>query len=49
MADDRPKHALALGTAAPGFALPALDGRVVALGDYRGHQPLLLVFYRGWW
>ncbi len=28
------------------FALPA---RTVSLADYRGRQPVLLVFYRGWW
>ncbi len=49
MTDNRPEHAPAPGTAAPDFALPALDGRTVSLADYRGRQPVLLVFYRGWW
>lgn len=36
MTDNRPEHALAPGTAAPDFALPALDGRTVSLAHYRG-------------
>ena len=49
MAVDRPEHALALDTIAPDFALTAIDGQTVSLPDYRDRQPVLLVFYRGWW
>ncbi len=49
MAADRPGHALALETSAPDFALTATDRQIVALADYRERQPVLLVFYRGWW
>jgi len=31
--------------AAPPFALTAQDGRTIALG----HEPTVLVFYRGYW
>ncbi|MEO6774684.1 MAG: hypothetical protein ABI467_17045 [Kofleriaceae bacterium] len=34
---------------APGFALPAQDGRRVALADELAHGPVVLVFYRGFW
>jgi len=49
MAQEQPAHGVALGTQAPDFSVPASDGRTVSLGDYRGRQPVLLVFYRGWW
>lgn len=49
MSPDHPEHALTLGTIAPDFKLPAIDGQIVALADYRERQPVLLVFYRGWW
>ncbi len=49
MAAERPEHALALETIAPDFALTATDGQIVSLADYRERQPVLLVFYRGWW
>lgn len=49
MAQDHPAHGVAVGTQAPDFSLPARDGTLVSLGDYRGRQPVLLVFYRGWW
>ncbi len=42
-------HGVALGTPAPDFSVSASDGRTVSLGDFRGRQPVLLVFYRGWW
>ena len=32
---------------APAFALPALDGRTVRLGDYRG-KAVLLFFWATW-
>lgn len=37
-----------VGTRAPGFSLPAYDGRTVSLRDYAGKK-LVLVFYRGYW
>jgi len=49
MSPERPDHALARGTLAPDFVLPASDGQRVSLADYRERQPVLLVFYRGWW
>lgn len=33
------------GEVAPAFALPASTGETVRLEDYRGKQPVLLVFY----
>jgi hypothetical protein len=33
---------------APGFALPSLKGKTVALSNYAGMQSIVLVFYRGW-
>lgn len=38
-----PSTMLPLGTAAPGFALPNIDGSTVALSDFAG-KPLLVVF-----
>jgi len=35
---------LTLGTVAPGFALPATDGRTVALGDFADAPALLVMF-----
>lgn len=49
MAQDHPAHGVAVGTQAPDFSLSTSDGNRVSLGDYRGRQPVLLVFYRGWW
>ncbi|GAC1356934.1 MAG: hypothetical protein NVS4B8_17720 [Herpetosiphon sp.] len=46
---NKPEHGLAVGMQAPELALPARGGKTVALADYRGRQPVLLVFYRGWW
>jgi hypothetical protein len=34
---------------APGFALPAQDGRTVSLASELAHGPVVLVFYRGYW
>lgn len=39
----------AVGSEAPGFTLPALDGREVSLSDFRGEAPVVLVFFRGEW
>ena len=33
------------GETAPDFALPASTGETVRLEDYRGKQPVVLVFY----
>src|SRR5262245_20363774 len=41
--------ALRVGERAPDFALPDAAGRTVALADYRGKKPVVLVFYRGYW
>jgi hypothetical protein len=41
--------ALRVGERPPDFTLPDASGRPVALADYRGHTPVLIVFYRGYW
>lgn len=41
--------AFVVGQPAPGFTLPDSAGRPVSLADYRGRQPVVLVFYRGYW
>ncbi len=38
---------LTIGSAAPDFALESQDGMRVALGDFRGKQPVVLIFYPG--
>lgn len=40
---------LRVGAPAPTFTLPDASGRPVALADYRGRTPVVLVFYRGYW
>ena len=40
---------LRVGDRAPDFTLPDAAGRPVSLADYRGKQPVVLVFYRGYW
>lgn len=40
---------LVVGRSAPDFTLPDAAGRPVRLSDYRGKQPVVLVFYRGYW
>ncbi len=40
---------LAVGEAAPDFALPNQDGEDVRLSSFKGRGPVLLVFYRGHW
>jgi peroxiredoxin len=37
-------HMVPLGTPAPGFTLPSVDGRTVALGDFADASALLVVF-----
>jgi cytochrome oxidase Cu insertion factor (SCO1/SenC/PrrC family) len=41
--------AFVVGRPAPDFTLPDSAGRPVSLADYRGRQPVVLVFYRGYW
>jgi hypothetical protein len=41
--------AFVVGQPAPDFTLPDSAGRPVSLADYRGRQPVVLVFYRGYW
>jgi hypothetical protein len=43
------RTALVVGQAAPDFTLPDATGRPARLADYRGHKPVVLVFYRGYW
>ena len=40
---------LVVGRPAPDFTLSDAAGRPVRLSDYRGRQPVVLVFYRGYW
>lgn len=40
---------LRVGERPPDFTLPDASGRPVTLADYRGRQPVILVFYRGYW
>ncbi len=49
MAQQTPKHGLAVGAPAPELALPASDGSTVSLAALRAGGPVLLVFYRSWW
>jgi hypothetical protein len=44
-----PEAAPDVGEPAPGFTLPDHRGESVALRDFRGRGPVLLVFYRGVW
>jgi len=40
---------VAVGTAAPDFALEGQDGEVVRLSGFRGRRNVVLSFYRGHW
>lgn len=40
---------LRVGEPPPDFTLPDAAGRPVTLSAYRGHKPVVLVFYRGYW
>ena len=37
-----------VGEKAPEFALPSVDGKIVRLSDFSGHN-VLIDFYRGYW
>jgi thiol-disulfide isomerase/thioredoxin len=41
---DEPHPTLALGSAAPAFSLPGIDGKIHKLGDYASAKVLVLVF-----
>jgi cytochrome oxidase Cu insertion factor (SCO1/SenC/PrrC family) len=41
--------ALRVGERPPDFTLPDAAGHPVALADYRGQKPVILIFYRGYW
>ena len=41
--------ALHVGDLAPSFALPDGDGKLVVLSEVVQRQPVVLVFYRGYW
>ncbi len=49
MAEETAERGTPIGTVAPTFTLPATDGTAVALEAFQGKQPVVLVFYRGWW
>jgi cytochrome oxidase Cu insertion factor (SCO1/SenC/PrrC family) len=40
---------VAVGEVAPDFTLGDQSGRKVTLSEARGKQPVVLVFYRGYW
>ena len=40
---------VAVGTVAPDFSLPTLDGDTITLSEFRGSKDVILVFYRGYW
>ena len=42
-------HVLGPGAAAPAFALPNTEGRVVTSQELLARGPLVLTFYRGKW
>jgi peroxiredoxin Q/BCP len=42
---DRKPETVAVGQPAPDFELPAADGRMVRLSDYRGRKSVVLFFY----
>jgi peroxiredoxin len=44
------QSSIAVGTRAPGFTLPAVDGTgTISLDDYRGRTPLFLALFVGLW
>jgi hypothetical protein len=40
---------VAVGTMAPDFSLPTLEGDTITLSGFRGEKDVILVFYRGHW
>ena len=38
-----------VGSPAPDFTLEGMDGKQIALSDFRGKTSVVLVFYRGQW
>jgi cytochrome oxidase Cu insertion factor (SCO1/SenC/PrrC family) len=40
---------IAVGDAAPDFTLEDQNGKKITLSDARGKNPVVLVFYRGYW
>ena len=45
----QPKRPVAVGDAAPDFTLEDQNRKKVTLSDARGKNPVVLVFYRGYW
>ncbi|MBZ5725420.1 MAG: TlpA family protein disulfide reductase [Acidobacteriia bacterium] len=46
--DHDAKKITVAGKAAPDFSLPTLDGRTVALADFRGKQKVVVTFWASW-
>ena len=38
-----------ISTMAPDFTLPSIQGPEYKLSDFRGKQPVVIVFYRAYW
>ncbi|MBA3943930.1 MAG: redoxin domain-containing protein [Herpetosiphonaceae bacterium] len=49
MTENKPEHGLPLGSPAPDFTLLAVGGQTVSSAQFRDRQPVVVVFYRGWW
>jgi cytochrome oxidase Cu insertion factor (SCO1/SenC/PrrC family) len=47
--DAKRETPIATGDLAPDFTLEDQDGRAHSLSAQRGKQPVVLVFYRGYW
>jgi len=45
MAEPKAERGVRVGSIAPTFSLPAADGSMVTLEQYRGKQPVVLIFY----
>lgn len=45
----QPKRPVAVDDAAPDFTLEDQNGKKITLSDARGKNPVVLVFYRGYW
>ena len=48
-AAERRTSPVAVGETAPDFSLQDQNGETVKLSASQGHQPAVLVFYRGYW